>query len=134
MTVTTEDWTLTTEEMNDNCDRHEQNMATSVSTETLYVLDLGSYSSNFLVKSQQMSKVISVLEELVKVNLRNVDLQRDYKGNSRYEDVIVKDTKSAISIRSYPKGSLYHMEHDEVEALIEDFRKLRAKNDEEGAS
>jgi hypothetical protein len=123
--------TITTEVMNANCDLHEANMETGASTETLYVLDIGGYSSTFLVQSQQMSKVISVLEDLVKVRVRTVDLQRDYKGKSRYETVIVEDAKSVISIQSYTRGGVYHMENDEVDVLEEDFRNLRAKNDQE---
>lgn len=124
--------TITTEVMNANCDLHEANMETGASTETLYILDLGGYSCTFLVQTQQMSKVISVLEDLVKVKVRAVDLQRDYKGKTRYETVIVEDAKSVVSIQSYPKGGVYHMENDEVDSMEEDFRSLRAKNDQDG--
>jgi hypothetical protein len=123
--------TITTEVMNANCDLHEANMETGASTETLYVLDLGGYSCTFLVQSQQMSKVISVLEDLVKVRVRAVDLQRDYNCKSRYETVIAEDVKSVISIQSYSKGGIFHMESDEVDALEEDFQNLRVKNSED---
>ncbi len=117
--------------MNANCDLHEETLSHSKSTESLYVLDIGGYSSTFLVPKKAMTSVLNAIDGLIKVRVRTLDLQRDYACKSRYETVIVEDEKSVISIQSYNKGGVYRLYNDEVDTIEEDFRNLRAKNDQD---
>jgi len=123
---------VSTSVMEANCDLHEDILEDNHSTESLYVLDLGGYNCTFLVPKRQMSSVLNALDSIVKVTVRTMDLQRDYRKKARYETVITEDSKTVLSIQSYSKGSIFRIESDDlIEGMTEDFRSLRQRYDEE---
>ena len=123
---------VSTKVMEANCNLHEDTLNHSHSTESLYVLDLGGYNCTFLVPKRQMSSVLNALDSIVKVTVRTMDLQRDYRKKARYETVITEDSKTVLSIQSYSKGSIFRIESDDlIEGMTEDFRSLRQRYDEE---
>jgi len=123
---------VSTSVMEANCDLHEDTLEDNHSTESLYVLDLGGYNCTFLVPKSKMSTVLNALDSIVKVTVRIMDLQRDYRKKARYETVITEDSKTVLSIQSYSKGSIFRIESDDlIEGMTEDFRSLRQRYDEE---
>ena len=123
---------VSTSVMEANCDLHEDTLEDNHSTESLYVLDLGGYNCTFLVPKSKMSTVLNALDSIVKVTVRIMDLQRDYRKKARYETVITEDSKTVLSIQSYSKGSIFRIESDDlIEGMTDDFRSLRQRYDEE---
>lgn len=89
------------------CDKFQEDIKEYQTTQAHYILDLGGYNNTFLINKKSMNYLLSSLDELQRVDISNVDTQRNYKDPSSGITIMRKNKSENISITQYKSGDVY---------------------------